>query len=63
MIRRRTLVYIDAAAAAYSLLQLSRCSISICLHKTIFSYDLKNLAWACFLLDQVFLSSSLNPSL
>ncbi|KAK4746579.1 hypothetical protein SAY87_025616 [Trapa incisa] len=47
------LVYIDVAVAAYSLLQLSRCSISSWFCKTVITYEQKNLAWACFLLDQV----------
>ncbi|KAK4775258.1 hypothetical protein SAY86_010193 [Trapa natans] len=47
-----SLVYIDVAVAAYSLLQLSRCTISAWFCKTIISYEQKNLAWVCFLLDQ-----------
>ncbi|OWM84343.1 hypothetical protein CDL15_Pgr027113 [Punica granatum] len=47
------MVYIDVAAAAYSLLQLSRCTISVWSHKNLITYDQKNLAWGFFLLDQV----------
>ncbi|KDP36414.1 hypothetical protein JCGZ_08683 [Jatropha curcas] len=43
------LVYVDAVAAAYNLLQLSRCFKAS--YKSEASY--RSVAWSCFLLDQI----------
>ncbi|CAK7337604.1 unnamed protein product, partial [Dovyalis caffra] len=46
------LVYVDAVAAAYNLLQLSRCSLSAW-SKGNFKGSYRYLAWVCCLLDQL----------
>jgi hypothetical protein len=50
----RVLVYVDAVAAAYNLLQLCRCSVSA-LSQGNFKGSYRYLSWACFVLDQVHL--------
>ncbi|KAH8482007.1 hypothetical protein Peur_068403 [Populus x canadensis] len=46
------LVYVDAVAAAYNLLQLCRCSVSA-LSQGNFKGSYRYLSWACFVLDQL----------